>query len=231
MSAPSHLLMVMNPRAIDECVRSIAGLEVPKAWLTGFTELELEVVVPQVVADTDYDRYVMVSDDVVVTPRAFEVVREAARGDAVVTGWTNLDMTPGGLRMTSVTDRPFTAYESVAEQFNWTPMRDIVCGPPERLTWFAGMCLTSMSREQWLRFPFGTFNGQGFSSDLDLSWRLQQAGVPVMALRDAGVFHEKECTSPWRPDHEPRKQIRMLGPDAVVRLTDGATVSPAKMGA
>lgn len=225
--------MVMNPRAIDECLRSISGLEVDKAWLIGYTEAELVEAVPEVIARTQYDRYVMVSDDVVVTPGALAAVVEAAGAgyleqfgdgrpprpvDPVVTGWTNLDMTDRGLRMTSVTSAPFTAYESTADQYKWTPMSDVVTGPPLRETWFAGMCLTSMSREQWLRFPFGTYHGQGFSSDFDLSWRLQQAGVPVYAVRDAGVFHVKECTSPWRLDEEPRKALRLLGAGAHVRM-------------
>jgi hypothetical protein len=219
MSDDRCLLMVMNPRLIDECVRSISALEVDKAWLIGYTEAQLEEAVPALVSDTDYDRYVIVSDDVVVTPRALEVVVEQGDGRPdVVTGWTNLDTTDEGLRMTSVTSAPFTAYESTAEQYRWTPMREVVRGAAVRRTWFAGMCLTSMSRDSWLRFPFGTFNGGGFSSDFDLSWRLQQAGVPVWALRDAGVFHVKECTSPWRLDAEPRKRLRLLGDQARTRL-------------
>lgn len=212
------LLMIMNPRKIDECVQSYHGLEVDKAWLVGYDENNLNVPVAKVVEETNYDYYVMVSDDVVITPRAFEAIRETASPDLVNTGWTNVDMTYEGVRMSSVIRTPFPNYDPkpVAADYDWIPIRQVVTGDQLRRTWFAGMCLTCMSRDMWLRFPFQTYGPHwGRSSDFELSWRLQEAGIPVYAVRDAGVFHVKEVTN--QTDTEKRKALYFLGEDAHTR--------------
>ena len=212
----SHALLVMNPRNIDECVRSIAALEVDKFWFTGFTEQMLEQPINDLVERTGYDYYTIVSDDVVVTPRSFHAVREAAEDPAcegqVVSGWCNLDLTDRGLRMSSVIRTRFATFESTRENYDWVPIRELLEGLPLRRTWFAGMCMTCMSRELWQRFPF-LYNGP---SDFSLSCRLQMEDVPIYAVRDAGVFHVKECTDPWRLDQEPRKQLVHLGEPAKI---------------
>jgi hypothetical protein len=203
----SHALLVMNPRNIEECVRSITALEVDKFWFTGFPEQYLEGPINDVIAQSGYDYYTIVSDDVVVTPRAFQAVTDATElpldDAAVVSGWCNLDITDVGLRMSSVIRSPFATFESTRENYDWVPINELLAGSRLRRTWFAGMCMTCMSRALWQRFPF-QYNGP---SDFSLSVRLQIADVPIYAVRDAGVFHVKECTDPWRLDEEPRKAL------------------------
>lgn len=205
--------MVMNPRQIEECVRSIAALDIDKVWMTGYEEYELIPVIAEIVESTSYDRYLIVSDDVVVPPPSLEAIRHwsAARGEnAVITGWCNLDMTDSGLRFSNVIRTPFTApYESTIEQYDWVPSWEILNGEPLRLTWFAGLCMTSMTREQWQRFPFDLYGSRGCCSDFQLSWRLQEAGVPVLAARDASAFHVKQRTG--HIDEDPRKALIRLG--------------------
>jgi hypothetical protein len=226
----SDLLMIMNPRQIEECVRSIAALDVDKAWLTGYREYELIPVIWNLVAETDYDRYIIVSDDVVVTPPALRAVQRAAddHAYAVVTGWCNLDMTDRGLAHSNVVRTPFTEYASTLEQYDWVPTREILDGDPVRLTWFAGLCLTCMTRDQWQTFPFDLFGSRGCCSDFELSWRLQHAGVPVLAVRDGGAFHVKKLTGilDHAGDHplgtDERKRLVLLDGAAHVRQEERA---------
>lgn len=202
--------MIMNPRRIDEPVRSIAGLPVDQVWMTGFTEAELEGVIASIVGSTNYDRYVIVSDDVIVTRGAWRALVDAdhaALDDVVNSGWCNLDMTDVGLRTSSVVGSPFSSGDAPCDaDYDWLLMEDVLTGPPLRLTWFTGMCLTSMSRRQWERFPFSTLDGRA-ASDLSLSYRLQGQGVPIYAVRDAGVFHVKEINGSG--DFAEHKRLRL----------------------
>lgn len=215
-----HALLIMNARDIEECVRSLGGLEVDRFWLRGFAEAYLEGPIGDLIAATDYDYYSIVSDDVVVTPAAFDAVRLAADDDVAVSGWCNLDLTDWGLRMASIVRTPFAVNASVRENYDWVPIAEVLGGGLLRETWFCGMCMTCMSRDMWLRFPFMS---PGQPSDFSLSWRLQEADVPIYAVRDAGVFHVKEQTDPWRLDEDPRKalvHLRTGAPQVIRQLAE-----------
>jgi hypothetical protein len=64
------LLLILNARRISECLDSYRALSIPKAYLTGYTERELEPVIAELVASTNFSHYIAVSDDVVVSSRA-----------------------------------------------------------------------------------------------------------------------------------------------------------------
>lgn len=204
------LLMVLNARDMAECMASFRALDVPRAFLTGYTERELCTVIPRLIRDTDFTHYVAVSDDVVVTRAAVDAVYQYLDGRPVVTGWCNLD---GSSPLCSVVDRPLEVaspwgFPDVDTYgfMHWTK----VAFSPQRLirTWFAGMCLTGMSREMWQRYPFDvlpTEDGSGCCSDFRLCWRLQHDNVPIAAVRDAGVLHVRQQ---WDvPDRDPRKRL------------------------
>ncbi len=74
-----NCLMVMQPRRILTCLQSLHALPVDQVWFEAFTERELADPLNRFIRDTDYDNYLLVSDDVVVSPRAFAVVSEIAR--------------------------------------------------------------------------------------------------------------------------------------------------------
>jgi hypothetical protein len=74
-------------------------------------------------------------------------------------------------------------------------------------TYLAAMCLTGMSHEMWERFAFTTYwdGPPGSASDYMLSRELFDAGVPIVAAREAFVWHVKE---EWnRADQEERKRL------------------------
>ena len=59
--------MVMNARDIPECILAIRALPIDKAFFRGFTEIQLEPEIARFVASTDYDRYILLSDDTIPT--------------------------------------------------------------------------------------------------------------------------------------------------------------------
>jgi hypothetical protein len=188
----NDLLLILAPRAIPECVESLRVLEIDKAWLGAMYERHLETVVAEVIASTDYENYLMASDDLLVTPEALAEVREQLAYYPVVTGYcrysyydpeVNLCLTPEGL----------DGGEEITV--------DLVKTLPRLFrTYLVGWTLTGMRRDLWLRFPFRACDGRfamidgrevdiGFSSDMNLSRRLRDAGVTIMAARDAYCEH------------------------------------------
>lgn len=202
------LLMVMNPRSLLECVTTIGALKgVDRAWLRGYTEHELEVVVTDLVAETDYDRYTIICDDSVVTQHALDLTLDLHdAGHPVTTAYCNLDLgeNQGVVNLTRsplIGDRPTVdSYDlyTLATVQGWHE--------PVVPTWFSGMSFTTMSRELWLRYPFRTFGGEpGFGSDFALCKRLQDDKIPIVAARDALTVHVKET---WNQgDKNPRARV------------------------
>jgi hypothetical protein len=109
----------------------------------------------------------------------------------VVTGWCNLDASSD---LVNLSVEPLAASEPAASTYSF-PTRAWVEQHPEPVvrSYFAGHCLSFMERALWERFPWQCYGGApGYASDLHVSWRLQEAGVPIMAARDGFVRHVKE---------------------------------------
>ena len=214
----SNCLLVLNPRDITECVASIGALPIDKAWLRSYTEVQLIDAIAEVIDSTQYDNYIVVSDDVVVPRVALRVIENALRAssgllDAVFTGYCNLALTDWRVNLckTPVGDDPHP------RSYDFITYQDAVSAPIPLGSYFAGMCLTGMSRELWQRFPFGCFGvGQhaGNASDLHLSLRLQEASVPVLAPPEAFCLHVKQNWNEY--DQEPRKAFRWDRPQEVI---------------
>lgn len=196
------LLLVFNPRDIAECVDSIARLPCDQAWLTGYTEAELEGVIGDIVDQTAYSHYLACSDDGVIPEFALEAVLDAlADGHPVVTGYSNLDQ--NDMRV-NLTKRPFrNTTTSTMEDYDLYHLAEVL-GWPDPLvpTCFAGFALTGMTRDMWLEYPY---RSQNVPSDFNLSRRLQADGVPIVAPKDGMMWHVKELIN--HPDTENRKRL------------------------
>jgi hypothetical protein len=178
-------LVILNPRRVPEALAAFDEVDLPKCWLTGYTENELQKALPAAVELSDYSHYVAVSDDVVVTPEAVGALLDVIRrtvGINAVTGWCNLDQgSHAHLANISLSRLPAERPSVGSYSFAEAAVLEQAKSPTVR-SWFAGMCLTGMSRRLWQQFPFRVYRGQrgkGFASDYHLSWRLQQANVPV----------------------------------------------------
>jgi GT2 family glycosyltransferase len=182
---------------------------VDKAWLRSYTEAELNAVMPEVIrqADDSYDYFVVVADDCVVSPGALAALLEQAERHEVVTGFTRLDSTHP---LVNITTRPLLGDEPVPGAYDFYTYADVMAHEgPTLPTGFVGFALTGMRRELWERFPFRS-RGSGSTaccSDFDLSVRLRDAGIPMVAVRDAYVEHVKIVWGERDCGKDPRKRL------------------------
>jgi hypothetical protein len=197
--------MIFHPREIPECMATLRRLPIDKVWLTGYTEAELEGVVPEVIADAKgYTHVLAESDDGIVPPQALAAVLQLLeRGHPVVTGYSNLDQIDFRVNLTRSPFREL-AY-AAADDYDLYHLSDVMAWPePAVPTYFAAYALTGMSREMWLRYPFQT-TGEGWASDWDLSCRLQADGIPIVAAREGFTYHVKEVVG--QLDEAPEKRL------------------------
>lgn len=184
------LLLVLNPRRIPECVDAISSLPIDQAWLTNYTEYELKEIVPSVIASTDHDVIGVLSDDTVPTPYALSAVLDLVDPSMVTTGWCRLDERSPYVNLST---EPLATSTPTSSAYHF-PTIDYVLDydQPSLPTYFAGHCLTFMSRDLWRDFPWDCHGGPpGYASDLSLSYRLGEAGVKIRAARDGEVLHVK----------------------------------------
>lgn len=214
-------VIVLNPREIRECVTSFAELPVPKVWITGFSEREIsEGIFLAVLAQYDFDRYFVVSDDVIVRPYAFDAIRHILdlHLAPVATGYSQRSHADWTVNLTR---KPLMADWPVADAYDFLHFREVVShSEPVLETWFTGMSLTGMSREMWQRFPFQAFvadeSPRGFASDFHLSKRLQDEGIPILAAREGFAYHWRH---EWRNTNHPGDAKPCVSGEKGVTLT------------
>ena len=208
-------LFVLNPRRIEECLDSIRALDIDRIWLTGFAEWELVDAVASVVAEETHDRYLMVSDDCIVSQEALDAVLALLdAGHQVVTGWCRLDSQSD---LVNLTVGPVRGDRPAVDAYTFRTRDEVLAHPTEDVpTGFAGWALTGMSRELWQRYPFRVFGAErgGYGSDFHLSMRLRDHNVPIVAARDGEIEHVKEVWN--RADRDPRKQLHIGDPREIV---------------
>lgn len=201
------LLCVMNARRIPECLESYEALDIDVVYMTGFTVAELVDVHREIVEVTDFDVYLNVSDDCVVTPEALEaVLAPLEEGAPAATGWCRLhEESPWA----NVCHSPLIGKRPIRRAYPFYGANEVRAWPDPLLpTHFMGMSLTGLTRDLWLDFPYGCFflrGPRGNSSDFHLSMRLRDAGVPMVAARDGYVEHMKprhRTYKPFPPSHE-----------------------------
>lgn len=198
----STCLLVLNPREIPQCMTALHALDVPTAWCSYMPEILVAEALNRVVRETDYDRYAIISDDGAPTRPALDAVLAMHdEGHPVVTGYSNLDAT---LPFCNLTWGRLHAPPPTVDAYQMFTLAEVKRHEGPMKTTFAGLCLTVMSREMWLRFPLRC-TVLGGQMDYQLSWELQEAGVPIVAAPDGFVLHVKER---WNQmDTNPAKRL------------------------
>lgn len=183
-------LIVLNPRRIPEAIESLEALEIPKVWLTGYTEHQLaQGAFNAAIQATEYTHYSVISDDTIVTQTALDAVLALAPQHPVVTGYCNLDSTEDRINLGALVGNT-----PIKTSYSFITPAQLAALPDPAPTEFAGMCLTTMSRETWAQYPFGCYGRHtltGYASDFHLCLRLKNAGVPIVAPHAARVQHLK----------------------------------------
>lgn len=214
-------MCVMNARRIPECIESFEALPHDLAWMTGYTDAELGPVHQGIVESTDYDAYLVVSDDCVVTGAAVDAVLELLEQDhPAATGWCKLHQTSPYANLCRA---PLKGSEPKPAAYPFYRARDVQAHESEIVpTHFMGFALTGMPREMWQRYPYGAYTARratGYSSDFHLCVRLRDDGVPMVAARDGYVEHLKTADRRLKP----RSHRLLVGEiDQEVRLVERA---------
>lgn len=164
-------------------------------WVRNIGEPELEQRWPEILeAAAGYDRLILISDDGVVRQHALDAVQQLLDEFPVVTGYSNLD---AATELVNLSRAPLGLQAD-----SLYTLGEVMCWPERAVpTTFCGFALTGMRRELWERYPWVASGG----ADFMLSKRLAADGVPIVAARDAFVWHVKETWN--RPDQDPRKGL------------------------
>jgi hypothetical protein len=206
------LLVILNPRQIKECISALADLQIDKLWIRNMSEIEIAEAWPKVLdMAMHHDRLILISDDAVVRPHALEAVQRLLdEAYPVVTGYSNLSSTDFRVNLCKSPLGPAPTVDA----YDLFTLNDILESEfPAIKTWFTGMCLTGMSLAMWEQFPFQvTVNGG--QSDFTLCKRLEARQIPIVAAREAFVWHVKEVWN--RIDVEPRKRLLLDEVSALV---------------
>lgn len=188
------LLAIMNPRQIPECIQSLEALDVRKAWLQNYTEWQLQEVIASIVRDESihFTHMCLVADDCIVTQPALDAVLRHAPDHPVVTGYCRLDWSHP---LVNLTRRPVSGDKPSAGAYDFYSLDEVQAWPEATgPTGFVGFALTCMSRDMWREFPFRVFGteSRSYASDFNLSMRLRDAQVPMVAVKDGLVGHFKK---------------------------------------
>jgi hypothetical protein len=183
-------LLVLNPRHIPECIAAIKALDIPTCWLSYMTEDQAAKAANREIANTNFDRYIVLSDDTVPTREALDLVLQA--NELVVTGYCNLDEDEYA-DIVNLTQNVLPPPPSRASSYQFLTRTQVEQHPhPTIPTTFAGLALTAMRRDLWTRYPLQVEPSTGGQMDYDLSYRLAQDRIPLVAAVGAYVHHVKE---------------------------------------
>jgi hypothetical protein len=204
------LLMILNPRRIEECIASYQDLDIDRLWIKNMSELQIDRRWPEVMeAAEGYDRLLIVSDDAVVRQPALDAVLALLDEHPVVTGYANLGM--GDYRV-NLNKTPLAA-QGWVDSFNFYTLGEVFSYPAKAVpTTLVGFALTGMSIDLWRRYRFDCDGG----ADFRLSQRLAGKGIPMVGAREGFIWHVKES---WgRRDQDPRKRLLVGEEPAAIEL-------------
>lgn len=190
----NEVLLIMQPREIPVAIESYKKLNIPKVWFQAFTERQVVEEINKYVQRTNYDTYYIISDDAIVTDEALSLIRlYANNGFDVVTGWCRLSEQNS---LINIVKKPLTRLNGVqaipADYCLYTEEEIREIPVPIFRTWFSGFVFTGIKRELFLKYPLITNAATGCQSDFELSYRLQQDGIPIFVVRDASIIHLKK---------------------------------------
>lgn len=187
------VLAVLHPRRIPSVIEALLGVDVPKAWISGYTEYQIQQAAwPDLMRQVQakgYTHMLVVSDDAIVSQDAVDAVLALLEdGHPVASGYSNLDNERDLVNLTH--DR--LPEQPAVDAYRMLTAGEVAEGPELIETFFSGMTLTAMSLDMWREYPFRVYGGSpGYCSDHHLCYRLQEAGVPIVASKAAFVHHLK----------------------------------------
>ncbi len=179
------------------------------AYIQGAREAQALPEVTRLMQAGGYDRYLIVADDVIVTPEAIQAVVDLSREQptSIVTGYCNLDAES---TLVNITRTYLKGDEPVVEAYDFYDVSELDVDSDWVCSGFAGFALTCIPAVLVDRVaPLGWFGDDGYASDFHLSKRLERAGIPIIAPVAGFVHHVKERWN--QPDKAHTKRLRIDG--------------------
>jgi hypothetical protein len=211
-------LMVMNPRDIPYCMTALRSLRVPTCWASYWNEYFASVKINEQIEATDFDRYVLISDDCEPSRDSLAAVLKChdEHPEMCVTGYSNFDR---HLPYVNLCWNRLPPPPPQVDSYRFLKRADAEIsldrGPVP--TTFVGLSFTCMSRDLWQRFPLEVSEWGG-QMDYILSYRLQTAGIPMISAPGGFVLHHKDKFGVY-PDASPEKQLLVGEREACVTWT------------
>jgi len=214
-----NVLLIMNPRNIPEVITAFKALPIDKYWMRAYTERELEGVISGIIEETNYENYILCSDDAVVSPEALVAVEELLERKEIASGWTLMHE---GSDITSVVVEPVRLSRNdrntaspVFADYSFLTKEDLERLPDEFEACGTGFSLMGARRSIWLEYPFQVYirnNKDGYSSDHHWSYRIQnhhkiwvtKRGYIKHLKRDLAAAYKMN----WIRDSEPGRVVR-----------------------
>ena len=217
---PTFCLMIMNARAIPECISSFKSLKgIDKAWFRGFTELQLENEISKFISLTNYDYYVINSDDTIVTQENISLIKNNANPNCMVSGWVKMSMSSGRasiqLKDTRLRYLMFIVawtygkfcpnnikrlLLNFAKDTTVIKASDVEKLPDVFRVYFHGMAFGCMSREMWIKYPFRVYHSrlswvEKSGSDINICERLNRNNIPMYVIKKCYIVHLRSMQS------------------------------------
>lgn len=213
--------MLLHAREIPACLEAFRALDIDQAWFRGYTESEASLQIAAFIERTDYENYIIASDDLVPTQGALSAVQRFLGAYEVVTGWSNIspavqraNVLPNPLSLeykaaSAIRTKVVRAvsllhlegvYRNQKFQINSTlgvfpTVQETWTSPEVFRTYYVGWSFTGMRKAVWQRFPFGVKRDRLWQADVNSDWwftrRANEAGVRMMCARDGFFYHLK----------------------------------------
>jgi hypothetical protein len=161
------LICIPSPREIPEVKAVIDRLPDDKLWLKYYTpEILAYNIIYEQFMDSDYTHIVLIPDDLVVSLRDYEILKEdmAKYPENVVCGYCNVDTTTFKECANITFDRVRSLREG--RSYNWVMLRDIEPRQDIVSVGFAGFPMFAIPKvvfNRGIKFRNDSFNGQDWS--------------------------------------------------------------------
>lgn len=150
-----NCLIVLQPREIPECIESIKELPIDKVYFRGFNEPDLCEPINRFIREHNYDNYMILSDDVIVSKDSLALVEELLIDYEAATGYCLVAQDSGYVNITRSPLRKTCDYAPILEDYDFYYLNEVEkFKNPVFVSWFGGWCLTGFRKHLWMKNPF-----------------------------------------------------------------------------
>ena len=187
----------MHPREIKIVKDNMDKLKISKVYFKGFYSRELKDKIDTFIRETDYDNYIVTADDVIITQDVLNLIEKCLEKYEVFTGYCNMYL---GSEEVNLCSKPLTLTNGIYPligDYNFMTFEDVKKQKDIFRTYLAGLSLTGMRRNLWLKYPLQAYlvnqnDIKGVSCDHNLSYRLTKDNVSIYTHKKAYIKHLKK---------------------------------------